>query len=92
MYEDGCDGLPQNIELSIKYIQLAADNGLLAAINKLGELYLFGEVVPVNYKKRYHIFGQHRREDMEEPHIGLEDFIPMVWEDLKRYSEGNIIL
>lgn len=56
MYEDGCDGLPQNIELSIKYIQLAADNGLLAAINKLGELYLFGEVVPVNYKKAVSYF------------------------------------
>jgi TPR repeat protein len=56
LYEDGCDGLPQNIELSIKYIQLAADNGLLAAINKLGELYLFGEVVPVNYKKAVSYF------------------------------------
>ena len=48
--------MAQNLELSVKYFQLAADNGILAAINKMGELYLFGEVIPANLTKAISCF------------------------------------
>ena len=56
LFEDNESGMAQNLELSVKYFQLAADNGILAAINKMGELYLFGEVIPANLTKAISCF------------------------------------
>ena len=56
LFEDNESGMAQNLELSVKYFQLAADNGILAAINKMGELYLFGEVIPANLAKAISCF------------------------------------
>lgn len=56
LFEDNESGMAQNLELSVKYFQLAADNGILAAINKMGELYLFGEVIPANLTKAIFCF------------------------------------
>ena len=53
LFEDNESGMAQNLELSVK---LAADNGILAAINKMGELYLFGEVIPANLTKAISCF------------------------------------
>lgn len=57
LFENGGDGIEKNAELSIKYFQQAADNGVLAAINKIGELYLFGEVIPANMSKAIAYFN-----------------------------------
>ena len=56
LFEDNESGMGQNLELSVKYFPLAADNGILAAINKMGELYLFGEVIPANLTKAISCF------------------------------------
>lgn len=56
LFEDNESGIAQNLELSVKYFQLAADNGILAAINKMGELHLFGEVIPANLTKAISCF------------------------------------
>ena len=56
LFEDNESGMAQNLELSVKYFHLAADNGILAAINKMGELYLFGEVIPANLTKAISCF------------------------------------
>ncbi|WP_410086351.1 SEL1-like repeat protein [Barnesiella intestinihominis] len=56
LFEDNESGMAQNLELSVKYFQLATDNGILAAINKMGELYLFGEVIPANLTKAISCF------------------------------------
>ena len=57
LFEDNESGMAQNLELSVKYFQLAADNGILAAINKMGELYLIGEVIPAHLTKAISCFS-----------------------------------
>ena len=56
LLENGIEGVPANTEAAVKYFQLAADNGIEAAINKIGELYLFGEIIPANLDKALSYF------------------------------------
>lgn len=57
LFEGGIEGIEPNPEAAIRYYQLAADNGVEAAINKIGELYLFGEIVPANISKAIACFS-----------------------------------
>lgn len=56
LYENGDCGLTENKELAIRYFQLAAERGYLPSINKLGEYYLFGEVIPRDNRKAVSFF------------------------------------
>ena len=56
-YYDGSRGFEQSYAKSVKYYQLAAQNGSRPAQENLGYCYYYGRDMPVDYEKAFHYFA-----------------------------------
>ena len=56
---NGAEGVPQNVDQGMRYLNIAADSGLTVAIKELGALYYYGRLnITKNLTKALELFGK----------------------------------